>query len=117
MIEIIQHDTNLLHVRLSGKLTTSDYEYFGPAVEKIIEEHGKIRALVHMEDFHGWTAGALWQDVKFDAKHFNDLERIAFVGDKAWEKGMSVFCKPFTTAKVRYFDQSEREEALTWVQE
>lgn len=30
-------------------------------------------------------------------------------GDKKWEQGkqgMSVFCKPFTTAKIRYFDRA-----------
>ena len=72
-------------------------------MEKAIQEHGKVRLLVEMRDFHGWGVGALWEDIKFDAKHFCDFERIAMVGDKQWEKGMAVFCKPFTTAKIRYF--------------
>jgi hypothetical protein len=54
-----------------------------------------------MTDFHDWKAGALWQDIKFDLKHCTDIERLAMVGDKTWEKGMSVFCKPFTTAPRR----------------
>jgi pimeloyl-ACP methyl ester carboxylesterase len=28
------------------------------------------------------------------------------VGDKQWEKGMSVFCRPFTTATIHYFDHA-----------
>jgi len=28
---------------------------------------------------------------------------------------MSVFCKPFTKAKIRYFDSSEAAEAERWV--
>jgi len=34
-----------------------------------------------MEDFQGWDAGALLEDVKFDVKHFSDIEWLAFVGD------------------------------------
>ena len=26
------------------------------------------------------------------------------IGDKKWESGMAGFCKPFTGAKIRYFD-------------
>jgi hypothetical protein len=68
-----------------------------------------------MQDFHGWEASALWQDIKFDFKHFADIERLAMVGDKKWEKWMSDFCRPFTTAKIRYFGKEEAEAAQRWV--
>lgn len=108
---------NVLEVHVSGKLTTEDYERFSPEVERMIGQHGKIRVLLDMHDFHGWSAGALWQDSKFNIKHFKDIERLAMVGEKAWEKGMSTFCKPFTTATVRYFERSQEEEARRWVKE
>ena len=60
-------------------------------------------------------AGALWDDIKFDLKHFADIERLAIVGEKAWEKGMSVFCRPFTAASIRYFDRAAVEEARGWL--
>lgn len=107
----------ILHVRLSDKLAREDYESLMPAFERLIAEHGKLRILLKMDHFHGWTAGALWEDIKLDFKHFNDVERIAMVGDKAWEKSMSVFCKPFTTATIRYFDQSQIGEAREWIRE
>lgn len=106
----------VLIVPVSGRLEKEDYERFVPEMERLIEQHGKIRLLLETHDFHGWDAGALWEDLKFDAKHFNDIERLAIVGEKRWEKGMAIFCKPFTTAKVRYFDKSKRDEALAWVQ-
>lgn len=79
--------------------------------------HGKIRVLFHMTDFHGWETAALWDDIKFDIKHFADIERLAMVGDKRWEQGMAVFCRPFTTATIRYFDQSQIDEARRWLSE
>jgi hypothetical protein len=110
-------DGKLLEVRLTGKLEKNDYAAFVPAVERLVKQHGKIRMLVTMHDFHGWTAGALWEDIKFDAKHFSDIARLALVGEKKWEKGMAVFCKPFTTAKLRYFDHTKEDEARLWLQE
>ena len=108
--------TKVLAVRVSGKLSKEDYERFIPEFEKLVKEHGKIRVLFEMVDFHGWEASALWQDIKFDAKHFTDIERLAMVGDKKWEKGMSVFCKPFTTAKIRYFDRADIAGAKAWLE-
>jgi hypothetical protein len=108
---------DVLVVRLTGKLISSDYAQLTRDLERRISEKGKIRMLVEMHDFHGWTAGALWEDLKFDVKHFNDIERLALVGEKKWEHGMAVFCKPFTTAKVRYFDRSEMAAAEEWIQE
>lgn len=104
-----------LHVKASGKLTTEDYEAFGPIVDRKIEEHGRIRILFEMHDFHGWTAGALWEDMKFDFKHWKDIERLAIVDESKWEAGMAVFGKPFTAAKIQYFDHSRLGEAHDWL--
>jgi hypothetical protein len=107
----------VLVAKLSGKLMKADYQQFVPEVEHLIREHGKIRVLVEMHDFHGWSTGALWEDIQFDRKHFRDIERLALVGDRTWEAGMAAFCKPFTTAAVRYFDASEGDAAFCWVTE
>ncbi len=107
----------LLVIDLSGKLTAQDYERFVPEVDRLIDQHGKMRALIRMNEFHGWTLGAIWQDVKFAAKHCTKLERIALVGDRKWEAAMAVVCKPFTSATIRYFDESNAQEASEWVHE
>jgi hypothetical protein len=105
----------VVRVQLSGKLTHGDYQHFVPAFEAQVQKHGKIRVLVEMVDFHGWEAAALWEDIKFDIRHFSNIERLAMVGDKAWERGMSTFCKPFTAAEVRYFDRSAIKDASAWL--
>lgn len=107
--------TAFLEIDLTGKLRKEDYEQFVPRIESLIKEGGKPRLLVRMHEFHGWTAGAVWEDIKFDLHHFKDIARIAFVGDKAWEKGMSVFCKPFTSANIRFFSPDEVNQAIDWL--
>ncbi len=110
-------DGKVLEVFATGKLEKSDYEMFVPAAEKLITENGKIRVIFVMHNFHGWSAGAMWEDVKFDLHHFKDIERLAIVGESKWQKGMTVFCRPFTTAKMKYFDSSELDTARLWIAE
>lgn len=109
--------TNVVHLKVTGKLTKEDYQEFVPELEKSIQQHGKIRILFEMSDFHGWTLSAGWEDTKLAFKHHSDIERIALVGETAWEHGMALFCKPFTAAKVRYFDRKNEDNAMTWISE
>jgi hypothetical protein len=105
----------ILEVDLAGKLSKSDYERFVPHAEQLIREHGKLKLLVSMHEFDGWTLGGFWEDMKFDAKHFRDIKKIAFVGDEKWEKGMSTFCKPFTSAEIKFFPSEQIDQARQWL--
>jgi hypothetical protein len=109
-------DSNLLEVVVNGKLTHEDYERSVPLVERMVEQHGQIRVLLDMIDFHGWEAAAMWDDLKFAFKHCADISHLAMVGDKDWERSMSTFCKPFTRSEIRYFDWSELKEARAWLE-
>lgn len=114
MIEFIEHDNNkVLAFTMSGKLHDDDYQLFVPMVEKGIEEHGKVRLLAHFHDFQGWDLKALWDDIKFSAKHCDDIERIAMVGDSKWQEWMARICKPFTRAKIEYF--ADTDAAMKWL--
>ncbi len=108
---------NILAFRLSGKLHDEDYKTFVPRVDEAIANDGKIRMLAEFHDFHGWDAHALWDDIKFATEHCTKIEKIAMVGETAWEKGMATVCKPFTMAKVKYFDVGEVDAAFAWLQE
>ncbi|MEO8350095.1 MAG: STAS/SEC14 domain-containing protein [Chthoniobacteraceae bacterium] len=112
-----QSTERVLGFKLSGKLHDEDYQHFVPALEAAIQKHGKVRMLAHFEDFHGWDLHALWDDTKFSTKHCTDIEKLALVGDKSWEKWMAVVCKPFTMAKVEYFDVADIDRAWAWLAE
>lgn len=105
----------VLEARVTEKLTHADYQEFASRFEAMLKQHGKLNVLFEMVNFHGWEAAVLWDDIKFDVKHFSDIQRLAMVGDRKWEKAMSVFSQLFTRAKVRYFDSSASNEARAWV--
>ena len=107
----------ILVVHVSGKLVKEDYAHFVPEFERLLREHGKLRLLFDMTGFHGWEAGAAWEDFKFGVAHFADIERLAMVGEKKWQQGMATFCKPFTKATIRYFDHIDIAGARKWLGE
>lgn len=106
----------VLGFKISGKLHDEDYKKFVPLVDAAAGS-GKVRLLAQFHDFHGWDLHALWDDIKFSTTHCTKIERIALVGDKTWESWMAKVCKPFTMAKIQYFDSSKINDAWAWLAE
>ena len=118
MIEQLPESSGkILGFKMSGKLHDADYKTFVPMIDAAVAKEGKVRLLAQFHDFHGWDLSALWDDVKFSTTHCTKIERIALVGDKTWEKYMAKVCKPFTLAKVKYFDGADGAAAWAWLQE
>lgn len=113
----VEAEGDILRLRLSGKLTAADYQQFVPLVDRQIAERERVHLLIELRDFHGWTAGALWHDLKFTVSHFSKIHRIAVQGERPWQKGLTMFLRPFTMARVRYFPDDQEGPALDWLRE
>lgn len=105
----------ILEVDLVGTLTKEDYGPLVSEFQRLVHAHGKLRVLLDMTRFHGWHAEAMWEEVKFDLEHLNEMERMAVVGEKQWQHAIASFAKPFTPAEIRYFDAAESAQARDWV--
>ena len=57
----------VLEVVLHGKLERDDDERILQETERMIRQHGRIRILITLRDFHGWDARALWEDIRWNA--------------------------------------------------
>ncbi len=117
MFEILEKSSgNIIGIKVRGKLVHEDYAQFVPKLEQLIEQHGSIRCYCELTEFHGLTPHALWDELKFDAKHCRDIERCAIVGDPSWHHWMTKMGQTiFRRADVRYFDESQSQEAWDWV--
>jgi hypothetical protein len=116
-IELEESGGKILVIRVSGTLIKAEYKHFVAEFERLLGQHGKLRVLFDMSGFHGWEPGAAWEDIKFDIRHFADIERLAMVGEKKWQRGMATLWKPFTEATTRYFDHTEIAAAKKWLGE
>ncbi|HKK46017.1 MAG TPA: STAS/SEC14 domain-containing protein [Balneolaceae bacterium] len=110
-----ENDGKILVIHVSGRLVRKDYLQLIPKSKQLIRKHGKIRILFDMTDFQGWDEGAVWEDIKLGMEHFSDVERIAMVGEEHWQQDISTFSKPFTRAKIRYFDHTDMDTAYRWL--
>ena len=120
MIELMPESKgNTLAFRATGKLTGVDYqETFLPAMRSAIAKHGVIRILVEFdEDFEGFTAGAIWEDTKFDLKHKSDFDRVATVGGPRWMQWANKVSYLLRKADVKAFEAGEHETAWSWIRE
>ncbi len=107
----------MLIVHVNGKLQKMDCEYLVHKFRQRVRGHGYLRILFDMTDFHGWEFSTMWEDIRFGINHFIYIERLGMVGEKKWQHGMAIFCRPFTQAMIRYFDHSGTAEARNWMAE
>ena len=103
----------VIHAR--GKLVEEDYKGLEPQFERLSPHPGKLRVLFDMTGLQGWEPAAAWQDIKFDIRHFSDIDRLAIVGEKPWQHGLATLFSPFTRATTKYFDSNKAGEARTWL--
>jgi hypothetical protein len=104
-----------LRINVRGKLAKGDYRQFVQNFEQHFRQYGKFSVLFDMTGFHGWKAGALWDEIKFDSTHYVDIDRLAMVGDTKWERDLEQFCELFTRTPIQYFNQADLADARTWL--
>ena len=116
MHRIAEKDGNLITVRVSGKLTQEDYDDLIPIWKRLLAERGSMRMLFIMDDFHGWTPSAAWDDLRFGTGHARKVERVAMVGEKKWQEWLTKIGSIFVMRhQVQYFAASALAEAGRWV--
>ena len=101
---------------IQGKLEAEDYRKLTPIVEASIAERGKANLLVHLPSELQFTPGALWEDLKFTATHYNDIRRLAVVSDDPSKSWLASIAKPFTRADVRFFPTTSIDAAKEWLE-
>jgi SpoIIAA-like len=111
----MEDDGRFLVVALAGTVVREDYKPLIEEFTRLATGNGKIRVLLDMTRFHGWGASALWQEIKFDLKYREKLDRLAIVGDARWQHAIATFARPLTPAEVRYFDGAQIHEARAWL--
>ncbi|MBT7942120.1 MAG: STAS/SEC14 domain-containing protein [Alphaproteobacteria bacterium] len=103
-------------IRASGTLTDDDYKELTPRLEKAIADFGRLRLFFDMEDMEGWEVEAAFDDFAFGLQHWNDLERVAMVGDRRWEEVSAKVFNALNKGDIRFFDTDHRDTAHDWIE-
>ena len=77
---------DVVSVRLLGKLESSVYDGVSEEVDNLLSRSEHVRLRLDLREFDGWSGlAALSDHLSLVRKHHRVPERIAVVGDKAWQ--------------------------------
>ena len=118
MIELLPEPAGkVVSLRASGEVSAEDYEQVViPAVETALAQHGKVRVLYQLSsEFTGFTAGAMWDDMKLGLGHFHQWDKVAVVTDVEWvANAMRLFAFAMP-CPVKVFGNAQFDAAAQWI--
>lgn len=107
----------ILAARVTGKLSTDDYDAVEPLMAARIAEHGPVRLYLELDGFRGWDSlAAFRREVALDKRHSRDWPRIAMVVETAMQGRVVRLLSPLFHGEVRVFPKAERDAAWAWLE-
>lgn len=109
----------VLGFRAHGQVTAADYEnVIVPDIEAAFALNRKLRVLFQLgDDFSGFDAGAMWDDVKLGFRHISGWERVAVVTDVGWLRVMTKMFGFAVPGEFKLFANTELDQARRWIGE
>ena len=95
---------NTLGFRVQGDVTREDYDALDQAVAGVVEEHGSARILLDLTDFRWEKVDAWGADWRFGKTFKKDIDKMAIVGDRTWERYVAKLAQPFYAKESHFFE-------------
>lgn len=104
-------------LRAKGTVTREDYDsVVQPLLDEARSQGRRLRFLYHFgPEFHGFTAGAAWEDVRLGLRYLRLFERCAIVSDIGWIRETSRLVGVLLPCPVRVFGDGQWPQALAWL--
>ena len=115
--KLAESSGNVVGYKAVGTITASDYMTLEPEVRSLVEKVGKICMLIDLSEFK-WEKMEAWlQDLKFGSEFRHEIQKLAIVGDKTWEKWTTHLAKPFLAHDAKFFLTADINKAWAWLRE
>jgi hypothetical protein len=118
--ELPESEGSVLGVKITGKVTLDMEKEWIERFEKAIEEHGKVSALVYLDENASWGVKAGIEDLKWVMKNMKQLNKVAVVSESNVWKWLVALDSPFAKLvgiSEKHFEPSEIADAWAWVKE
>lgn len=111
----LDQDGDLITLRLLGKLEPSAYEGVDDDISNLMSHSNHVRLILDLREFDGWSGlAALGNHLSLVREHRRTPERVAVVGNRAWQKLARKVMSKFVNAETQFFDGSQYDDAVTW---
>ncbi|HKI49474.1 MAG TPA: STAS/SEC14 domain-containing protein [Desulfobacteria bacterium] len=105
-------------LKLEALLSDREETRLSRLLDKKIKGHGKVRIFLELENYPAAdSAESLFEDMKLLKLHADDIEKLAVVGDRVWQETWVALFGLFSGMETAYFDRSEEEKAVEWVEQ
>ena len=74
-----------------------------------------MRFLFQVDGVDGWEPEEGWEDLAFDLRHVQNVDKVAVLGDDVWDPLAEKIRFLFPESSVESFDEDDEEEAWDWV--
>ena len=112
----IHREGDVVTARLLGKLDPGAYDGVNEEIDNVMSRAEHVRLLLDLREFDGWSGlSALADHLSLVREHYRVPERIAIVGDKAWQKMAGKIMARFVNAQTMFFDCGDYDGAVAWV--
>jgi len=112
----ISIEGDVVTARLIGKLEASAYDGAKEAIDTLMSRAEHVRLVLDLREFDGWSGlAALGDHLSLVREYRRVPERVAVVGNKAWQKLAERVTGKFLNAETRFFDGNDYEGAVAWL--
>lgn len=112
----LDSEGDVVSVRLLGKLEPSAYDGVNDEIDNLMSRSEHVRLLLDLRQFDGWSGlAALGDHLSLVREHRRIPERIAVVGDKAWQNLAEKVMSRFVNARTQFFDGDDFQGAKAWI--
>jgi hypothetical protein len=112
----IYREEDVIIARLLGKLDPGAYNGVNEEIDNLMSRAEHVRLVLDLREFDGWSGlSALGDHLSLIREHYRVPERIAIVGDKAWQKMAGKIMSRFVNAQTKFFDSGDYDGAIAWV--
>jgi hypothetical protein len=105
-----------LCIVVDREITREGYEFIEPYITRMLEKYGETRFLVRFGDFTTWDEDSAKIDLDFAVRFGSKLKKFAVVNPTEgiirqykYKEGLH------SQADIKYFEDSELQEAIRWV--
>lgn len=110
-------DNGVLHIQLLGKLEPAIYETKNEEFNDSLIGLNEFKLLLDLREFDGWEGlSALFAHLNFVREHVARLQKIAIVGNSAWQKMAERIGKRILGLEACFFDKERFDDAKAWLQ-
>jgi hypothetical protein len=103
---------------VNGLLTVGKYEIAGILFDEMLSRQGEIRLLTLYKKFEGWEEAATKMDMGFAVQYGPHITRMAFVNPPTFMIAQLKLRRPDDSkCEIRYYNDTEFQTALAWVNE